>query len=250
MPLAPTTSLEGVARCSRYAFGPNKLRMCGPDANAELGAYLATHTSDQGLTRLLEQFKTMYPYLQAIAQANRIADPFDNRVVEAYWIGNELLETISQPAFYRHLAEALELKRKIPLKSFDELAGKLPLGARMHHSFHVLNVYRRTGNLEILHTLESMDACRISWGRITEVAGPTIQLHRRPLELTGHQLALGEEQNFSVSRRLEDDLGDELAPGNWLTLHWGVPCEVISERSVAFLEHYTRLHLKLANRTL
>lgn len=246
-----TSTLEGVARCTRYAFGPNKLRMCGPDQQGEIAAYLSEHQADQGLTGLLVQFKTLYPYLQTIAHANGIRDPFDERVVEAYWVGNELLETVPNQTFYRHLGETLELKRKMPQHSFSELAEKLPQGARMHHSFHVFNVYKRTGNMEVLHTLESMDACRVSWGKITAIEGPKVTLQRKPLKLVGHALVLGEPEPFTITRLLDtDDVLDEARVGQWLTLHWYRPCEIVSNANVRHLEWYTKKHLALANQTL
>ncbi len=243
--------LEGVARCSRYAYGPNKLRMCGPDQQAELSAYIQTHERDQGLNKILSQFKTLYPYLESIAQANHIRDPFDDRVVKAYWIGNELLEAISPKQFYAHLTDSLTLKRKMNQKNFAELAEKLPVGARMHHSFHVLNVYKRTGQLEILHTLESMDACRVSWGKVTTIDGGKITLHRKPLLLHNNKLLLGDPIVYTLTRKLDDnDVFDEAGVGDWVTIHWHKPCEIVNDRDVRFLEFYTNKHIQLSNMTL
>ncbi len=45
------------------------------------------------------------PYLQLIARSNDIADPFDARVVEAYWIGNELLDGVEVRQLYDSLVE-------------------------------------------------------------------------------------------------------------------------------------------------
>src|SRR3989338_6111793 len=84
-------ALEGIRRCSRYAFGPNRLHYCGPDANAELRANIEAGATDFGLARLLKQFKTLFPYLVQIAAANHLQDPFDWRVVEAYWLGKQFL---------------------------------------------------------------------------------------------------------------------------------------------------------------
>ena len=39
-------------------------------------------------------FSGAWPYLELIASANAIADPLDARVLEAYWVGSELLEGI------------------------------------------------------------------------------------------------------------------------------------------------------------
>lgn len=246
-----TTSVDGVSKCARYAFGPNKLRMCGPDMQRELGSYIDANATDAGLNAILGGFRTLYPYLQTIAKANHIADPFDLRVVEAYWLGNQLLETISPNTFYSHLRDVLGLKKKIQPKSFDELTEKLPRGARMHHSFHVFNVYKRTGHFEILHTLESMDACRISWGSVTSITGPKITVDRKPLMVDGHRLYLGPTESVSVVRRLDDDhTFEELSVGDMISMHWGMPCEIITPANVRWLEYYTQKHLQLANQTL
>ncbi len=245
------TQVDGVSKCARYAFGPNKLHLCGPDANRDVMAYMTEGVSDPGLERILAGFNTMYPYLESIAQANHIRDPFDARVVEAYWIGNQLLEGISKQTFYKHLRDGLKLKDRHGVREFDQMTSKLPQGARMHHSFHVFNAYKRTGHQEKYHNLESMDACRISWGSVVSVDGPSITVMRKPLLLDGHQLYLGEAEEKSIMRRLEDDHSfDELQPGQWISMHWAVPCEIISDENVRWLEHYTRKHIDLANQTL
>jgi hypothetical protein len=251
MPALKPDTIDGVARCARYGFGPNKLHLCGPDANREVLSYIQAGASDPGLERLLTGFKTLYPYLKQIASANRIPDPFDDRVVEAYWIGNELLETISPKIFFRHLAETLGLKKRYDPKSFEQLVKKLPKGARMHHSFHVLNAYQRTGHDAVWHNLESMDACRVSWGEVVRVDGPKVILKRRPLALNGHQLELGEAVEYTASRQLDAAPEfDELTPGQIVTLHWHKLCEVISDRQARWLLYYTLKHAALSNQTL
>lgn len=242
--------LDGVGRAARYAFGPNKLHLCGPDANREVLAYLKEGASDVGLGNILKGFETLYPYLRQIAESNHIADPFDPRVVEAYWIGNELLEMIPVKTYYQHLAETLRLKDRYDPKSFGELALKLPRGGRMHHAFHVLNAYKRTGHDAKLHTLESMDACRVSWGTVSSVDGLSITVLRKPLVLTGHQLVLGEPVSVTVRRKLEDDFLEDVRPGDIISMHWGVPCEIVTEQNIRFLEHYTRISIALSNETL
>ncbi|MDO8504356.1 MAG: DUF6390 family protein [Candidatus Liptonbacteria bacterium] len=243
--------MDGVLRCSRYAFGPNRLHYCGPDANKEIASYINEGERDFGLTKLLSQFETMYPYLAHIAEANHIADPFDDRVVEAYWIGNNLLESIPVKKFHRHLAEGLKLKKKIGTKSFAVVEKKLEEGALPHHSFHVLDIWKRTGHLDREHTLESMDECRISWGKILEVSGPSITVLTKPLRYENGKLSLGSEVQKKITRRLEATYDiEQLRPGNLVSIHWSVPCEIITPGQAAMLEKYTRLHLALANKTI
>jgi hypothetical protein len=243
--------MDGILRCTRYAFGPNRLHYCGPDASQEILAYIREGESDPGLTVLLRGFATMYPYLATIAAANGIRDPLDDRVVEAYWIGNDLLENVGKQRLYRHLAEGLEMKKKLDAGSFELLEDKIAKGAVPHHSFHVLDIWKRTGHLPVAQTLESMEECRISWGRVVRIAGPKIEIESEPLLLVGGKLSLGSPVARTVRRSLEclSDI-EQLAPGEIVTVHWGVPCEVVSEAQAAQLRKYTLRHIELANETI
>ncbi|MFH1047337.1 MAG: DUF6390 family protein [Patescibacteria group bacterium] len=239
--------MDGLLRCTRYAFGPNRLHYCGPDASREILSYLQAGEIDPGLTAMLKKFETLFPYLQLIARANGIRDPFDNRVVEAYWLGNDLLEQVGQRNFYRHLSDDLGLRKKITSIQLSEIAAPLSFGAVPHHSYHVFSVWKRTGRTETTHTLESIDACRISWGTVTAVDGPNISVWRRPIIESADRLILGEPQTIVVQRPLDarDDIA-EVLPGQIITLHWNVPCETISPVQQANLEKYTLRHLLMA----
>src|SRR5262245_51689984 len=96
-------SLAGPLRFVRYGFMPNQLRYCGGDDNRTLFDYAIAGEIDGGLTPLLRKFTGALPYLQLIARANGIADPFDDRVVEAYWLGNDLLAGVEARQLYDDL---------------------------------------------------------------------------------------------------------------------------------------------------
>lgn len=243
--------MDGIFRCSRYSFGPNRLHYCGPDANHEMKAYLKEGMSDGGLSLILKQFDTLSKYLRLIARSNNITDPFDDKVVEAYWIGNEFLDSIEKNTLYRHLIDDHKLKNKISLKDFDTLVSKIGQGAVPHHSFHVLNVWRRTGHLDREHTLESMDECRISWGKVYKVEGPLITVETEPLILKDTKLTLGKPITRKITRHLETDTDiDLLKNGDIITIHWGVPCEVITPKQAAVLKKYTLQNIAFANQTI
>lgn len=243
--------MDGILRCSRYAFGPNRLHYCGPDAHQEILSYISEGESDPGLTALLRGFATMFPYLKLIARANGIRDPLDDRVVEAYWIGNDLLDNVGKRGLHRHLVEGLEMKKKIDARSFELVEEKIARGALPHHSFHVLDIWKRTGHLPIAQTLESMEECRISWGKVLAVDGPKITVEAEPLLLVDGKLSLGEPAQRAVTRSLEalSDI-EQLEAGQIVSIHWGVPCEVITPAQAARLRRYTLLHLALANQTI
>src|ERR1035437_6641781 len=82
--------VSGPELFARYAYPPNELGYCGP---AEPSALLeaAAEGGQESLTaHLARQFEGAWPYLELIAGCNAVVDPLDRRVVEAYWIGNDL----------------------------------------------------------------------------------------------------------------------------------------------------------------
>ncbi|CAN5269391.1 MAG: hypothetical protein H0V47_04765 [Chloroflexia bacterium] len=237
----------GTSRFIRYAFMPNRLRYCGVDDNSTLFEYGVENVVDGGLQPLLRSFQGAMPYLQLIARANGIADPFDERVVDAYWIGNSLLDGVEARQLYDHLDE--RFKKQLQGRTRDWVLSKAPAGARPHHNFHVFDVHSRTGELE--NTLETMDQCRVSWGKVVETAGPELIVERQPLVLLGGKLALGTAARERVARQVDGrGFADSAAVGDWVTVHWSWVCEVISQRQQANLVRYTDDHLRLANQTI
>lgn len=244
---ARPTSLSGQLRFIRYAFMPNRLRYCGGDDNRTLLEYGVAGSVDGGLPPLLRRFTGALPYLQLIARANSVADPFDDRVVEAYWLGNALLETVEVRQLHDALAE--RFGKQLTGRTRDWVLGKAPAGARPHHNFHVFDVHSRVGELE--HSLATMDGCRVSWGRVTAVAGPELVVERQPLILSDGKLMLGPAETVRVVRQVEGHgFADAAVLGDWVSLHWGWVCEVITPRQQAALERYTTDHLRLANQTI
>ncbi len=191
-------------RCSRYSFGPNRLHYCGPDANRELRELIEKDGDNFGLSHILKQFKTLFPYLRYIAHINNIKDPFNSRVVEAYWLGNDLLEKVEQRTLFDFLIDDLKVKDKLRSKEFNWLEEKIKNGAVPHHSFHVLNIWQQAGHNDLLDDLVRMDECRISSGMVTEVKGPEINVSTEPLVYTNGKFALGARhfKNFDSPIRI------------------------------------------------
>ncbi len=242
--------MDGVLRCSRYAFGPNRLHFCGPDANREIWDYINDGYTDFGLQKLLMGFEALYPYLKRIARSNNIADPFDPRVVEAYWIGNPLLDTVDKQEQYDFFIDDLRLKDKLPSKRFHLLENRIQNGILPNHNFHVINVPKKMGHQGMDATENFIDSCRISWGKVLAVSGPSITLSYEPIISVNNKLMFGTPLEKIIIRRLEADYDIEmLTEGQYVTLHWDVPCEVVNERTVQLLRRYTLESIRIANLT-
>jgi Family of unknown function (DUF6390) len=242
---APTQS--GMLRFIRYAFMPNRLRYCGGDDNRTLFEYGIEQTVDGGLSSLLRRFTGALPYLQLIARSNGIPDPFDARVVEAYWIGNELLNGVEVRQLYDNLLE--RYGKQMQGRTRELILGKAPAGARPHHSFHVLDVHGRLG--ELGHSLATLDNCRVSWGRVQSVESGELRISRVPLLLREGKLVLADPTPERITRQVEGrGFTDQAQPGDWVSIHWGWACEVLTGPQLANLERFTRHSLAVANQTI
>ena len=243
----PAIPFEGTLRFVRYGFMPNLLRYCGGDDNRALLDYGTAGVTDGGLRDLLGRFTGALPYLKLIANANGIADPFDARVVEAYWLGNELLDGVEVRALYDAILE--RFGKQLQGRTRELVLGKAPAGAHPHHSFHVLDVHSRVGDLPA--TMQTLESCRVSWGRVMTVERGELVVERQPLILREGKLMLDTPRRERVLRQVDGrGFADAADAGDWVSIHWGWVCEVLSERQRANLERYTRHHLAIANQTL
>ncbi len=235
--LAPPS---GLLLFIRYAFMPNHLGYCGGNDQEVLFEHATAGQPDPRLASMLAKFSGAVPYLRTIAAANGIGDPFDPRVVEAYWLGNGLLDRVEAADLYRSLEE--RFGRQLSGAVRAQVLRKPPQGAKPYHLFHVLDVYRHLESQEI--GMAAMESCRISWGRVREVDG-------RPLVEVAGKLALGDPRPERVLRSLDGrGFADDVVPGDWVSIHWGWTCEVLDARRLANLERHSAAHLALANQTV
>ena len=236
---------NGLLRCAKYAFSPNQLGYCGPDKNRDLFEYCQTQTTDAGLNNILTDFQTLYPYLSFIAKENQLQNPFSQAVVDAYWLGNNLLDGITLSDFYQHLTDNLQLKKKLSKKLFNLVFANFKKPATPHHNFHVFNIWQRTGNLTTLHTIETMDKCRISWAKVKRILPTGYEINYQPLTVN----RLTSQLNLATPAKkiVVKGFVDQAKIGDWISLHWEWPCEILTDLQVWNLKQYTERILRLTD---
>lgn len=218
--------MSGQALFVRYAFAPNRLGYCGPADADTLLEYGALGRTGKGFRAVAKQFGGAWPQLRTIAAATGTADPLDQEVVEAYWIGNRLLD-----------------------KAADSEGGY------PHHSFQVFCLYpwanllldeRRTEQ-----ALQVLDQCRIRWGKVIADTAGQVTVESRPLVWDGARLALGLPCQETAMRGADGvNLIERLHPGDWVSLHWGWVCDRLTPAQLVALRHYSAFHLGLVNQRL
>lgn len=239
----------GAILFARYAYPPNELGYCGTTDHQGLLQYGAAGAVDTGLVQLAQGFSGAWPYLQFIAGATGIRAPLDRRVVEAYWLGGDLLDTIDMARFGNALMDRF---RKRAGKGWGYLAEAIPAGAVPSHAFHVFGIYPwvgllRTGRAET--PLEHLEKCRIRWGQVVSTEGDQVTVLSRPLTYDGADIGLG-ERRLETARGSIDGRGflDALRPGEWVSLHWGWVCDRLSRRQLHLLQRSTMRQFEITNR--
>lgn len=238
----------GPVSFARFAYPPNALGYCGPGDPAELLGVAAEGSDVRAVSALAARFEGAWPYLQLIAACNGLDDPLDPRVVDAYWIGNSLLDRVSPAALAAHLDARFE--RRVG-SHFGPVSAAVFLGGAPHHSFHVFAVYPWLGLLRAGMDgapLTVLDRCRIRWGRVLAVDGDAVTVRVRPLVLEGYRLLEGPSRVEQV-RRSVDGLGLALGvePGDAVAMHWDWVCDRLSPEAGGRLQHWTRRMLRAVN---
>lgn len=247
----PAPDTAGPILFARYAYPPNERGYCGPPQHQTLLEYGASGVVDGGLVELARAFEGAWPYLQFIAATTGIADPLDRRVVEAYWIGSDLLDQIDFKLFGDSL---LDRFRPRAGSNWGYLAEAIPAGVVPHHAFHVFGIYPWVGLLGSDHgdhPLLILDRCRIRWGRVVSADGDQVVVDSQPLLWDGRSLSLGSPIAEQVVRAI-DGAGfvDDLEPGDWVALHWNWVCDRLDERTLANLKRFSARQLEITNHRL
>lgn len=244
----PPVGVPGPVLFARYAFPPSSLGYCGPAHPEPLLGAGQRGADVPGLARLATRFDGAWPYLELVAGCNGIADPLDRRVVEAYWIGNELVTRVPPAALAASLDHRFAGRAG---RRFEPLVAAAGTGGVAQHSFHVFAVYPWLGLLRAGMEgppLEVLDRCRIRWGTVTSVAGDMALVRSRPLTFEGSRLALGAEQVEEARWALDGaSLAAGLRLGDTVSLHWDWVCDVLSPAALAWLRTCTRRNLDAVN---
>ncbi len=215
-------SAEGALRFARYAYPPNELGYCGPDGAHEMLVPGAVAE----IERRARLFDGAWVYLQFLAGATGVEDPLSEAVVEAYWIGGDLLDAVDPAAFVEHLTVAFEGQAG---GTWREAAAR----ARAHHSFQVFEVYPWAAmllrGLPPGPAVSVLDRCRVRSGVVSEVDGEWVVVTSRLLMWDGNALRPSlpqvERARWSVEGR------SLLAPpgvGDTVALHWDWVCDVLT----------------------
>ncbi len=241
---------SGALLHASYAFMPNKLGFCGPDDRGRILEHLRESSVDDRLISTLKNFEAAYPFVHLIGSATG-REPFDPKVAEAYWLGNELLEQVSPEQFYHFTTGGLKKKNRDDNRNLF-----LSLGNRAlpHHTFYVLNTamsvisdFHHSSAADPRRVVETLDNCRISWGKVVKVEKDSLLVRYRPIVLENGILQYAQPALKKLQYDREMPFCSHPRPGATVSMHWNFACQVLSATQVKNIRSYTERDLAATN---
>jgi len=251
--------MDGIELALRFSFQPNALHYCGPErahndflsyfnhnkTRHDISANIDTKYAEK-IRQDLKEFEGLNPYLEFISEKTG-RDFTDYKVVEAYWIGNELLDEFNDEDMKKLIPNLTQ--GGLPKSAAEKLVQKLPQGLFPHHNFNVfyVGVGQITGAVPT--TVKNMDNCMISFGVIHEVKNSEwkniLVVKRNPLIQNGILLEFGNEELKEVEYLKE--MLPNVKKGDAVAVHWNFALMQLDEKQRKNLEHYTNKILTILN---
>lgn len=239
---------SGLKLAALYGLMPNRLGYCGSQKSQEqemLHHFLEGRITSNKIKPVLEKFEAAYAYYRLIAAKNKIKDPFDERVVGAYWIGNELLEKISGDDLKKMIIKDFTRPGLLTNADAKKRLANIPKNSKPHHSFHVFILGTITGRVD-LSDIKLKDICRVSWGKIIKIRKRSKRLKiivkYQPIILKGKKVTLGRFVKKEIN--WDGKIVENIKIGDWVSFHWGMLAQVIDRKEIFNLKKYTQNTIK------
>jgi hypothetical protein len=242
--------------CSRFALTPNQLGYCGKDsAPAKLQKCVVTSDCSR-VEEELKKFIVLNPYLQTIAKATDLS-PFSYEVIEAYWLGSDLLDQIK----LKHYDLLLEnfISQGVPDFLVEELKNKQPKKFIPIHLFNILHVGVGRASGSVPFNIDSINNCMLRWGTVSKVNKneSTAQVEVTSLKAVSsfNPLTEGSSRKQSASTsgisyefaqriktfNFNPAFTPNLKVGDNVAVHWGFIPKILSKDEQKKLSFYTKL---------
>ncbi len=227
--------MSGPKIAALYGLIPNRLGFCGP-RQEKLKDFISGKITTAQIIPTLKQFEAAYPYCQLIARKND-THPFNKKVVEAYWLGNEYLNKVTIEDLRQLIIQKFSAPGLLSKKAAIRKAAAIPANSKPHHSFHVMVLGSVTGRVNFADNIKLQDTCRIGWGRVIQLKNKKVTIKYAPL--TG-------KKNIEFGRPVKKEIiwDKKMIPklkiSDWVAIHWNHAIQILSTSDIDNLKKYTQ----------
>jgi hypothetical protein len=216
---------EGVKLAAMFSFGCGSLSENEEKNKIVLDFFQKKEPSpirEKQARQVMEGLSTLFPYLSLIGKCANL-DPFHKDVVEAYFIGNDLIEKVPYE-------ELLKLTGDLT-KTRDPLVLSKQFKATHNSYVFCISPYvkqRKEG------VLVFMDLCSVSSGIVREVS----KSERVPIALVERKTV--KEQLVTEKMIYDKTTVGEIAVGSQVATHWRRVVKKINKNEAKNLEYYNK----------
>tara|TARA_Y100000310_G_C20698765_1_gene827751 strand:+ start:6009 stop:6647 length:639 start_codon:yes stop_codon:yes gene_type:complete len=203
---------------ARFTLMPNRLNHKMHTIDKQLYEYCCGRGNALEIKNILQKYKSINLYLNLIAEHNNKSID-DKEVLEAYWIGNDLIKNITSEHIKQHIHRTFG---KDPIVT--ELIAHIPEGCHPHHTFHLLHIKKVMPDPSIPYS--NFEKCKISVGKVKD-----IETEKLILEDT----------------TIDHDLGfvKNIQKGDHVAYRWDFAIDKLSEEQAEQLLFFTDKHRKI-----
>lgn len=234
---------DGLKLALLFGKTPCNLGLCGPAEKSKrnlIEDYIKDSQNKKNRRQakeIIKEFKGAYPYYQLIAKCNKIYNPLDFRVIEAYWIGNKLLNNVSLQQFKTMCKNNFAPFGKITDKMIDALSKD----AIPYHNFHVLNLGSVSGKLSI--TKKAINLCTVSCGKIIKLNKNSVTVEKKPIN-TKNGFSLGKQIHETI--KWDKQLLPKIIKGDIVTIHWKTAIIKLTNKQFTNFDKYFHKTLQIS----
>lgn len=231
--------MNSLKKAISYSLMPHELGYCGPcdadNSKKKLKDYLiGGNISEMEVRKLLDEFTGAVTYYQLIAKKNNISDYYDEKVIEAYWLGNELLYNVAVDDIKKMVRTEFVGPGLLTREKAEEKISGFPKTGVAHHTFHIFFIGAVTNRVQLVG--EAMDRCRPSWGEVKEILSAENKVKVKTTKL------FPKEVDVEMEIFWDKAFVSELKIGDLVTSHWGRISEKITDKELANLKKYTMIN--------
>lgn len=226
--------LRALQLVSRFSLPPNSLGYCGENSAVENFKKCVVDGICDPVKEEIEKFIVLHPYLKTLSEISG-KSKFSYEVVEAYWLGNSLLDEVTA-AHYDILLRNFE-EQGVPSTLIHELRGNPPKKFIPIHLFQVLRpgVGRASGSVPF--NIESVDNCMIRWGEVQDRRDGRYLVDLNSLSLKKDKYILTKISSEALE---VPGFTPALGLGSVVAVHWGQIVKILTEKEERNIELWTQ----------
>ena len=268
--------MKGIELALRFSYMPNALQYCGPKvAHSNFLKYISNSSNTKTfnpkdkeklkgkIKNNLKNFEALYPYLSAIAKKSK-KDYSDYKVVEAYWIGNKILEKFNKKDMAKIIFELG--KKGLPKIIAKKTIENLKEGFVPHHNFNVgfVGVGQVSGSVPT--TLKNMNNCMILPAKILKiekslknnddnkkeennliVSRVLLERENGKYKLTKNDMNNKKNNTHKIKVKFLPNLFKKIKVGDTVAIHWNFAAKILTNKEEKNLLKYTNQILETIN---